>query len=257
MIQAKMRRPLQLKNIEFVNSTKDGTVISGPSNVFKVSKVLFVGWKAIFSNELYGLDTNQYRIDAAYLGPDGGTLGSVDDVQTIKPNSERAVFTGRVGNSAGGAFLPGQYTVNFYLNGQYFAQRRFTVVADAAGPYSGRSGGGAGAGTIPASTSGGLETPTLASGTIDGIGGHGGSAPLELRLRPQSNGFLHGEMLVHLSGYGPSSIEGFVRGDRLQFQVQYGGETYYLEGEESGGQLSGTFESTPSGERGTWTTRPE
>ena len=58
--------------------------ISGPSNVFNVSKVLFVGWKAIFRQSTFGLDTNQYRVDAAYIGPDGGTLGSVDDIQTIK-----------------------------------------------------------------------------------------------------------------------------------------------------------------------------
>jgi YHS domain-containing protein len=141
------------------------------------------------------------------------------------------------------------------LNGQYFGQRRFTVVADAAGPYSSRSRSGPSAGTIPATTSGGLETLTLAKGTIDGIGGHS-DIPLELRLRPQPNGFLHGEMDVHLAGYGPTPIEGFVRGERLQFQVPYGGETYYFEGQESRNELSGTFESTPSGERGTWSTRP-
>ena len=254
MIQEKMRRPLQLKAIEFVNSTKDGTVISGPSNVFKVSKVLFVGWKAIFQNELYGLGANQYRVDATYIGPDGSTLGSVDDSQTIGQSSSRAVFTGRVGNSAGGAFLPGQYTVNFYLNGQYFSQRHFTVVADAAGPYS-RGSAGSNAAGFPASASAGLETPTLASGTIDGIDGHS-NVPLELRLRPQPNGFLHGEMDVHLAGYGPTPIEGFVRGERLQFQVPYGSETFYFEGQETRDGLNGTFESTPSGERGTWSTSP-
>jgi len=254
MIQEKMHRPLELKAIEFVNSTKDGTIISGPSNVFNVSKVLFVGWKAIFQNELYGLGTNQYRVDAAYIGPDGSTLGSVDDSQTISESASRAVFTGRVGNSAGGAFLPGQYTVNFYLNGQYFGQKRFTVVADAAGPYSRRDNSG-NPGTYTASAPGGLETPTLATGTIDGIGGHS-NIPLELRLRPQPNGFLHGEMDVHMAGYGPTPIEGFVRGETVQFQVPYGGETYYFEGQESHDELSGTFESTPSGERGTWSTRP-
>jgi len=63
--------------------------------------------------------------------------------------------------------------------------------------------------------------------------------------------------VVGMSGYGVTPIEGFVRGDHLQFQVPYGGETYYFEGQESRDELSGTFESTPSGERGTWTTRPE
>jgi serine/threonine protein kinase len=259
MIEDRTRRPLQLRDIEFVNSTKDGTALSGPTNAFNVSKVLFIGWRAVFENRLFGLDTNQYRVDAAYIGPDGSTLGSVADVQTVKQSTNRAVFSGRVGNSAGGAFLPGQYTVNFYLNGQYFAQRKFRVVADAGTPYSGgpagrgmASAGGMGGGGLTT----GLETPTLATGTIDGIGGHGGVA-MELRLRPQPNGFLHGELVVHMNGYGPTPIEGFVRGDHLQFQVPYGGETYFFEGERARDQLSGTFESTPSGQRGTWTTHAD
>jgi hypothetical protein len=262
MIEERMRRPLSLKGIEFINSTKDGTVLSGPSSVFNVSKVLFVGWRAIFDNRLYGLNNNQYRVDAAYIGPDGGTLGSVDDIQTIKQSNNRAIFSGRVGNSAGGAFLPGQYTVNFYLNGQYFAQRNFRVVADAGLPYNGggmSSGGGAsapGPGASASAANSGIETPTLATGTIDGIGG-GGTASMELRLRPQPNGFLHGELVVHMAGYGATPIEGFVRGNRLQFQVPYGGETLYFEGERDRDVLSGTFESTPSGNRGTWTTRAD
>jgi hypothetical protein len=266
MIEERMRRPLSLKDIEFVNSTKDGTALSGPSSVFNVSKVLFVGWRVTFDNRLFNLDNNQYRVDAAYIGPDGSTLGSVDDIQTIKRSSNRAIFSGRVGNSAGGAFLPGQYTVNFYLNGQYFTQRKFRVVADAGMPYNGggvSSSGGAGGGGVvdplagsATASSTGIETPTLATGTIDGIGG-GGSAQMELRLRPQPNGFLHGELVVHLAGYGATPIEGFVRGNHLQFQVPYGGETLYFEGQRQRDVLSGTFESTPSGNRGTWTTHAD
>jgi serine/threonine protein kinase len=266
MIEERMRRPLTLKDIEFVNSTKDGTALSGPASVFNVSKVLFVGWRVIFDNRLFNLDNNQYRVDAAYIGPDGSTLGSVDDIQTIKRSSNRAIFSGRVGNSAGGAFLPGQYTVNFYLNGQYFTQRKFRVVADAGMPYNGggvsSSGGPGGGGVVDplagsaSASSTGIETPTLATGTIDGIGGSG-SAQMELRLRPQPNGFLHGELVVHLAGYGATPIEGFVRGDHLQFQVPYGGETLYFEGQRQRDVLSGTFESTPSGARGTWTTHAD
>jgi serine/threonine protein kinase len=252
MLQERMRKPLQLQTIEFVNSTKDGTTLSGPNSTFNLSKVLFVGWRAVFDNRLFGLDTNQYRVDAAYIAPDGSTLGSVDDVQTVRKGESRAVFSGRVGNSAGGAFLPGQYTVNFYLNGQYFAQRRFRIVADAGMPYGGglSSGGGGSPSAV------GLETPTLASGTIAGIGGPG-NATMELRLRPQPNGFLHGELVVHLTGYGITPIEGFVRGNHVQFQVPYGAETFYFEGERRRDVLSGTFESTPSGRRGTWTTHAD
>ncbi len=262
MVQERMRRPLALKDIQFVNSTKDGTVLSGPGNSFNVSKLLFVGWRAIFENRLFGLDNNQYRVDAAYLAPDGSTLGSVDDIQTVKRDTDRATFSGRVGNSAGGAFLAGVYTVNFYLNGQYFAQRKFRVVADAGIPYSGGGGGttgsaASGGGPGPsAAISGGLETPTLASGTIEGIGGSSGVS-MELRLRPQPNGFLHGELVIHLAGYGPSPIEGFVRGDHLEFEVPYGAETFDFEGQRQRDVLSGTYEVSPSGNRGTWTTHAD
>jgi hypothetical protein len=256
MVQERMRRPLQFESVQFINSTKDGTALSGPSNTFHVSQVLFVGWKTTFQNRLYGLQANQYRVDAAYIAPDGATLGSVDDVQTIQSTASRAIFTGRVGNSAGGAFIPGLYTVNFYLNGQYFAQRKFQVVADAGSPYGGGSGGssygGGGGGNGYGGGSGSADVPTLATGTITGIGGYG-NASLELRLRPQPNGFLHGEMVVGLAGYGTTPIEGFVRGDRLQFQVPYGGDTYDFEGSRNGDTFSGTFEATPSGSHGTWT----
>jgi hypothetical protein len=178
-------------------------------------------------------------------------------------------FSGRVGNSAGGAFLPGTYTVNFYLNGQYFAQKRFEVLADTGGsPYAmppgggPAYGGGTGGGLIPPSLGGGaissgpsLSGPTIAKGNIIGLGGGGGSSDLELRLRPQPNGFLHGELKISKSGFGENPIEGFVRGNHLQFTVPYGTDTYYFEGESSGSDLSGTFESGPTGSRGTWTAR--
>ncbi len=257
LLQDRMRQPLQLQNIEFLNSTKDGTVLSGPADRFSVAKVLFVGWRTIFQNRLYGLENGQYRVDAAYVAPDGSTLGSVDDIQTIQRSQSRAVFTGRVGNSAGGAFLPGQYAVNFYLNGQYIGQRKFRVVADAGSPYTSGGGysGGSGGGSYSGGTTTGFDMPMVASGTIEGIGGRSGAAGLELRLRPQPNGFLHGEMVVNLAGYGTTPIEGFVRGDHLQFQVPYGASTFDFQGVRRGDGLSGTFDAIPSGEHGTWSAR--
>jgi len=94
--------------------------------------------------------------------------------------------------------------------------------------------------------------PTIATGTISGLRGTG-NPEMELRLRPQSNGFLHGELVIHKPGFGMTPIEGFMRGDHMQFQVPYGSETYYFEGQRRSDQVSGTFESSPSGERGTWT----
>jgi hypothetical protein len=222
-----------------------------------VSKVLFVGWQVSFENRLYKLEQNQYRVDAAYIGPDGRTLGSVNDFQPVSANMKSVTFSGRVGNSRGGAFLPGTYTVNFYLNGQYFGAKKFEVLADAGGPYATYPGSGGAIGSTMgsgSSGSGSMLGPTIATGTISGLRS-GGNPELELRLRPQPNGFLHGELVIHQSGFGTTPIEGFVRGNHLQFQVPYGTETYYFEGEHRSDQISGTFESTPSGERGTWVTQ--
>jgi len=248
------RKPLELMSIELLNSTKTGTPLSSPSDAFEISKVLFVGWQVNFHNRLYKLEPNQYRVDAAYIAPDGRTLGSVNDWKTVSPDEKNVTFSGRVGNSAGGAFLPGTYTVNFYLNGQYFAQRKFRVLATAGSPYAPASSGpGSTGGGYPPPPVGGITGPTVATGQISGIGG--GTAQMELRLRPQPNGFLHGEVVIHRGGFGSTPIEGFVRGTHLEFQVPYGTETYFFEGEQRAEQISGSFESTPSGQRGTWTTR--
>jgi serine/threonine protein kinase len=255
MIDERRAKPLQLRSIDFLNTTKTGTALSGATSSFAVSKVLFVGWEVKFENRLYKLEPGQYRVDAAYIGPDGRTLGAVNDYQPVSPSMKTVTFSGRVGNSRGGAFLPGTYTVNFYLNGQYFEAKKFEVLADAGGPYatypggSGAIGSSMGGSSMP---SGSMLGSTIATGTISGL--RSGSNPaMELRLRPQPNGFLHGELVIHQSGYGMTPIEGFVRGTHLQFQVPYGTETYYFEGQRRIDQLSGTFESTPSGERGTWT----
>jgi hypothetical protein len=267
MIDERRRKPLELREIEFLNTTKTGTPLSGSATSFEASKVLFVGWQVSFDNRLYGLEPGQYRVDAAYVAPDGRTLGSVNDWQNVSTNQRIATFSGRVGNSRGGAFLPGTYTVNFYLNGQYFGQRRFRVVSDTASNPSAGSGGFPGGYGLPGGSggsgfSGGLSSTgpdlfgaTVATGTITGLPG-GGHPDLELRLRPQPNGFLHGEMVIHQNGFGPTQIEGFTRsmsdGEHMQFQVPYGSETYYFEGKRHGDTLAGTFESSPSGERGTW-----
>jgi hypothetical protein len=105
-----------------------------------------------------------------------------------------------------------------------------------------------------AQVSGSPLEPMIATGTISGFRS-GGNPEMELRLRPQPNGFLHGELVIHQSGFGMTPLEGFVRGDHLQFQVPYGAETYYFEGQRRSDLVSGTFESTPSGERGTWSAR--
>ncbi|MFZ0660315.1 MAG: hypothetical protein WAM05_16475, partial [Candidatus Binataceae bacterium] len=66
-------------------------------------------------------------------------------------------------------------------------------------------------------------------------------------------GFLHGELVIHKPGFELAPLEGFIRGNHIQFQVPYGSNTYYFEGERGGDTLSGTYNSTPSGGSGTWT----
>jgi serine/threonine protein kinase len=254
MIAENRAHPLELLSISFLNTTKTGTPLSGPSRAFDAAKVLFVGWQATFKNRLYGLDMNQYRVDAAYQAPDGRTLGSVDDVRMISDKAKNATFSGRIGNSAGGAFLPGTYTVNFYLNGQYLTQKRFRVVSAlaSAGPGAAGSGMGLPAASPPPPVN--FDSPMVANGTIDGLAGRDGIA-LEMRLRPQPNGFLHGELEIHQPGYGSTPIDGFVRGQHIEFQVPYGTKTLYFEGERRTRSMSGHFQSEPAGEQGSWNAR--
>ncbi len=88
MIDERRAKPLQLRAINFLNTTKTGTALSGATDSFDVSKVLFVGWQVSFENRLYKLEPGQYRVDAAYIGPDGRTLGSVNDYQPVSTEHE-------------------------------------------------------------------------------------------------------------------------------------------------------------------------
>ena len=84
------------------------------------------------------------------------------------------------------------------------------------------AGGSAGAGGAiggGVSGSGSMLGPTLANGRITGLPGVGNSN-IELRLRPQPNGFLHGELVIHQPGFGLTPVEGFIRGDHLQFHIE-------------------------------------
>ncbi|MGH7812664.1 MAG: serine/threonine protein kinase [Candidatus Binataceae bacterium] len=251
MLDARLSKPLQLRRIDFVNTTKTGTVLSGPAASFNVSKVLFIGWEAAFENRLYQLAPNQYRVDAVYIAPDGNTLGGVNDFESVSPNQKTAMFSGRVGNSGGGAFPPGTYTVNFYLNGQYFAKKKFRVIASTGSTYTPASTAGAGG---AASGAPAIAGPMVASGSIRGLPGSG-SAAMDLRLRPQANGWLRGEIVIHQAGFDAAAIDGFIRGDHVAFQVAYGTETYSFDGRRSAGAIGGTFESQPSGRRGHWSAR--
>jgi predicted Ser/Thr protein kinase len=251
-IEQARRKPLVLESINFLNTTKTGTPLSGYSSTFYASKVLFVAWEAKFKNRLYNLDVGQYRVDAAYVGPDGRVLGSVSDYKLVPTNAKTVEFTGRIGNAAGGAFLPGTYTVNFYLDGKLLTERRFQILADTSptGNFAVR------APSSNALRSGGngntrFDSPLVASGKIEGLAG-AQEAPIEVRLRPQPNSFLRGELVIHYPGYGVTALSGFVRGEHIEFEVAYGSNILYFEGRKSNGTLSGVFQAQPSGASGTW-----
>jgi hypothetical protein len=125
--------PLELVDVRFSNVAKDGSPLSGPTDRLDVATVIFVGWKANFRNQLYKLDSGKYRVDATYIAPDGRTLGTIADWKIVPASDQTVTFAGRVGNSNGGAFLPGSYTVNFFLNGKYIAQQKFDIVGTASG----------------------------------------------------------------------------------------------------------------------------
>jgi hypothetical protein len=127
MVDELRAKPLQLRDIQFLNTTKTGAHLSAPTTSFDVATVLFVGWEITFDNRLFGVESTNHRIDAVYTGPDGRKLGSLNDFQVVSKNMKSVTFTGRVGNSAGGAFLPGTYTVDFLLDAQPIGTKKFDV----------------------------------------------------------------------------------------------------------------------------------
>jgi Large polyvalent protein-associated domain 7 len=124
------RKPLELREIEFLNATQAGFTLSGPKTSFSVHKVVFVEWKVTFYNRLYGKASSGHSVEATYIAPGGRILGSVTDLKNVSSAQKTARFTGRVGNARGGAFLPGVYTVNFRLDGRPLGQRKFRVVGN-------------------------------------------------------------------------------------------------------------------------------
>jgi outer membrane usher protein FimD/PapC len=67
-------------------------------------------------------------VDATFIAPNGQTLGTEVDWKTAQDTEKNPTFVSRLGNSNGGAFLPGTYTVNFFLNRKFIAQKKVEVV---------------------------------------------------------------------------------------------------------------------------------
>ncbi len=232
LIRERSKKPLDLIAIRFLNTTREGKRLSGPSRSFSLSKVRFVAWEAVFRNRLHRLLSGFHRVEAQYYGPDGRLLGTVQDLREVPASAKEVTFTARLGNSQGGAFLPGTYRVDFYLDGRPFTARTFQVEDDRDLALLLRHHRGSMRGLV-----------------------FGREVALEVDFRPQAGGVLGGELVVHEPGYGVAPLSGRVSGERVEFQSPFGRDTYYFLGIREGDRLSGTFVAHPSGARGNWSVR--
>ena len=130
LLQERSKKPLELVNLRFLTISKEGTQLSPADNAFPASQVRFVGWEAHFHNRLRGLAPAYHRVEATYYGPNGQPLGTVQDAKEVATDAGEVTFSARIGNSSGGAFAPGTYRVDFYVNGWPLSSQQFTVADD-------------------------------------------------------------------------------------------------------------------------------
>ncbi len=263
LIQERSKKPLEIVRVRFINTAKNGKRLSEPSKSFAASEIRFMAWEAEFKNRLHTLTPAYHRVEATYYAPNGQPLGTVQDGKEVKVNSKRTSFTGRIGNASGGAFIPGKYRVDFYVNGWPLSSEEFIVQDDRKGiqvadrdeqPWSGLAGGGAGR---QASTT---ERPSIGpalrhhTGSLLGLVS-GREVPLEITFRPQRNGSLRGKLIIHEPGYGVAPLEGQVQGSQIEFRSPLGRDTYYFKGWQEGDRLTGTYQVSPTRKDGRWSVR--
>jgi len=130
LIQERSKKPLELIAVRFFNAAKDGKHLSPAMESFAASQLRFVAWEAVFRNQLYDLAPASHQVEATYYAPNGQRLPTVRDGKEVTAESTEVIFTGRIGNSTGGAFIPGTYRVDFSLNGSPLTSRQFRVEDD-------------------------------------------------------------------------------------------------------------------------------
>lgn len=232
LIQERSKKPLELKTIRFVNTDKQGKRLSQPTDTFSASEVRFVAWEAVFRNRLHELIPSYHRVEATYYGPNGQPLGTVQDGKEVPADSAEATFTGRIGNTKGGAFVPGTYRVDFYVNGWPLSSKEFVVEDDRDVGRLLRHHVGSMLGLVP-----------------------GREVPLEITFRPRGDGSLQGDLIIHEPGYGVAPLEGRTDGFHIEFRSPIGRETYHFQGWREEGRLIGTYTVSPSGGGGRWSVR--
>lgn len=131
-IQEGREEPLELVTLGFTNTTKDGEPLSEPADSFAASELQFVEWQVLLRNRLQGLAPAYHRVEATYFGLNGQPMATVQDAKEVSAEEdEEVLFTGRVGRAAGGAFAPGTYVVDFYLNDLPLTSQKFQVEGEA------------------------------------------------------------------------------------------------------------------------------
>jgi hypothetical protein len=267
LIQERSKKPLEMVKVRFINTAKNGKRLSKPSKSFAASEIRFMAWEAEFKNRLHTLTPAYHRVEATYYAPNGQPLGTVQDGKEVKVDSKQTTFTGRIGNASGGAFVPGTYRVDFYVNGWPLSSAEFTVQDDRNGtqiagaenrdgrPRSGVVGGGPEDRRAPATGLPSIGSPVRHhAGSLLGLVA-GREVPLEITFRPQRNGSLRGELIIHEPGYGVAPLEGQVRGDQIEFRSPLGRNTYYFKGWQEGDRLTGTYQVSPTRKDGRWSVR--
>jgi hypothetical protein len=258
LIQERSKKPLDLIAVRFSNTSKDGKRLSGQSDRFPASKIRFIGWEAQFRNRLQELVPAYHRIEATYYASNGQPLGTVQDAKQVDPEAKEVTFTARIGNSTGGAFVPGIYRVDFYVNGYPLSSKKFTVEDDREEviyrePPPPRE--------VTLRESSREETPAprgdLASilqhhtGSMLGLAGRR-EVTLELDFQPQNDGSLQGDVIIHEPGFGTAPLMGKTDGERIEFRSPTGRGTFHFRGWRDEGRLTGTYTIHPSGDEGRW-----
>lgn len=261
LIQERSKKPLDLIAVRFRNTSKDGKRLSGQSDRFPASKIRFIGWEARFRNRLQELVPAYHRIEATYYASNGQPLGTVQDAKQVEPEAKEVTFTARIGNSTGGAFVPGIYRVDFYVNGYPLSSKKFTVEDDREEvkyrePPPPRE--------VTPRESPREETPAprgdLArilqhhTGSMLGLAG-GREVTLELDFQPQNDGSLQGDVIIHEPGFGTAPLMGKTDGERIDFRSPTGRGTFHFHGWRDEGRLTGTYTIHPSGDEGRWSVK--
>lgn len=263
LIQERSKKPLELITVRFFNATKEGKRISAPGKTFAASQVRFMTWEAQFNNRLHELAPAYHRVEATYYAPNGQPLGTVQDAKEVNENAGGATFTARIGNSSGGAFVPGVYRVDFYVDGWPLASKQFTVEDDRAElahaqtevPPPRESDNARRGEPFPPAQRADLRSLLHHHvGSMLGLVG-GREVDFEIDFRPQGDGSLRGAMTIHASGFGTAPLEGRTEGNEIEFHSPLGGEVFHFRGWRDENRLGGTYTVSPSGGEGRWSVR--